>query len=393
VDKANASSQLEVLAIQEEAAVKRLGLAYFTARQAAQDYYDTTQRQQQRQLEGVGQGKEQRARDAGVSQIEDRFADQRRELENQKAQLEFEGKFTAEAQKQYQERLSLIREFQDKSLQSFEQYYDQLLAKQQDFTVGVSEATANYITESKNIAQQTEEIFSNAFGNIEDLITDFIVTGKGSFKDFADSITRDITGAIVKQNLGKLMESAGGLFGEGGPLGGIGKFAGAILGGNGTGETAATAAQTAAVTTNTAAVSAQTIAMAALTSASASAAAALATVAATSSASSAFSASSAAFTADGASGFGSLLGGFFADGGDPPLGKVSVVGERGPELFVPKSRGTIVPLEKATGAKSDPQPVHLTVNQSFAPGTDRKTINQAAAAMAAAGQTALVRFS
>jgi tape measure domain-containing protein len=41
--------------------------------------------------------------------------------------------------------------------------------------------------------------------------------------------------------------------------------------------------------------------------------------------------------------FGDLFGGFFANGGMPPMGKVSVVGENGPELFVPKSAGTIVP--------------------------------------------------
>jgi hypothetical protein len=40
---------------------------------------------------------------------------------------------------------------------------------------------------------------------------------------------------------------------------------------------------------------------------------------------------------------GDIFGGFFADGGMPPMGKVSVVGENGPELFVPKSAGTIVP--------------------------------------------------
>lgn len=39
----------------------------------------------------------------------------------------------------------------------------------------------------------------------------------------------------------------------------------------------------------------------------------------------------------------SLFGGFFADGGSPPMNKVSVVGERGPELFVPRQAGTIVP--------------------------------------------------
>lgn len=33
----------------------------------------------------------------------------------------------------------------------------------------------------------------------------------------------------------------------------------------------------------------------------------------------------------------------WADGGDPPVGKPSIVGERGPELFVPKGSGTIIP--------------------------------------------------
>ena len=38
---------------------------------------------------------------------------------------------------------------------------------------------------------------------------------------------------------------------------------------------------------------------------------------------------------------GSFLG--FADGGEPPVNKPSVVGERGPELFVPKTAGMIIP--------------------------------------------------
>ena len=33
----------------------------------------------------------------------------------------------------------------------------------------------------------------------------------------------------------------------------------------------------------------------------------------------------------------------FADGGEPPVNQVSMVGERGPELFVPKTAGTIIP--------------------------------------------------
>jgi len=46
-------------------------------------------------------------------------------------------------------------------------------------------------------------------------------------------------------------------------------------------------------------------------------------------------------------GFKDILGGMFAggfaNGGQPPLGKVSLVGEQGPELFVPSQKGTIIP--------------------------------------------------
>ena len=43
----------------------------------------------------------------------------------------------------------------------------------------------------------------------------------------------------------------------------------------------------------------------------------------------------------GSSLFSGLLG--FADGGRPPVGRPSIVGERGPELFVPDRAGTIIP--------------------------------------------------
>jgi len=43
----------------------------------------------------------------------------------------------------------------------------------------------------------------------------------------------------------------------------------------------------------------------------------------------------------GGTAFGGLLG--FADGGSPPVGVPSIVGEQGPELFVPNRSGTIIP--------------------------------------------------
>lgn len=49
-------------------------------------------------------------------------------------------------------------------------------------------------------------------------------------------------------------------------------------------------------------------------------------------------------------GIGHLLG--FADGGRPPVGQWSIVGEKGPELFLPDSPGTIVPNSALTNMSS-----------------------------------------
>ena len=53
-------------------------------------------------------------------------------------------------------------------------------------------------------------------------------------------------------------------------------------------------------------------------------------------------------------GVNSLLGAIgipgFANGGRPPVGKASIVGERGPELFVPDKAGTIIPNHELGGS-------------------------------------------
>lgn len=40
----------------------------------------------------------------------------------------------------------------------------------------------------------------------------------------------------------------------------------------------------------------------------------------------------------------------FAEGGNPPVGKASLVGEKGPELFVPNTSGTIIPADATSAA-------------------------------------------
>lgn len=65
---------------------------------------------------------------------------------------------------------------------------------------------------------------------------------------------------------------------------------------------------------------------------------------------------------------GSLLG--FADGGDPPVGKPYLVGERGPEIRMDRTASRIVPLDRA-GRGGSATTIQYNFYQTFAPGVSR----------------------
>jgi len=73
---------------------------------------------------------------------------------------------------------------------------------------------------------------------------------------------------------------------------------------------------------------------------------------------------------------GGLLGGLFADGGRPPVNKISVVGEKGPELFVPKTAGTIIP-NHAIGSSNIVVNVDASGSNVQGSGQQAKALGQA----------------
>ena len=68
---------------------------------------------------------------------------------------------------------------------------------------------------------------------------------------------------------------------------------------------------------------------------------------------------------------GGILGGLFADGGRPPAGKASIVGERGPELFVPKVAGTIIPNNQLGGGTTNIVNVSVDASGSAVSGNNQ----------------------
>ena len=78
---------------------------------------------------------------------------------------------------------------------------------------------------------------------------------------------------------------------------------------------------------------------------------------------------------------------FFANGGRPPVGRPSVVGERGPELFVPDRAGTIIPNHAMGGANVI---VNVDASGSSVQG-DGPSAQQLGKAIGAAVQAELIK--
>lgn len=62
----------------------------------------------------------------------------------------------------------------------------------------------------------------------------------------------------------------------------------------------------------------------------------------------------------------------YADGGDPPTNKPSIVGERGPELFIPKTAGTIIPNNQLMGSLGG----QTNVTNNYINAIDTKSFEQ-----------------
>lgn len=101
----------------------------------------------------------------------------------------------------------------------------------EQFAEGFGQAMEDFIKSAQDITARTKEAFEGIFDDLTTRITDFVQTGKFSFKDFALSIVRTFTELGVRSLLADTLSvaSGGGLSG-GGLASGIGGLVGGIAG-------------------------------------------------------------------------------------------------------------------------------------------------------------------
>ena len=153
---------------------------------------------------------------------------------------------------------------------------------------GMSEALREYQETVRDVAASTKELWANGIKGMEDALVSFVQTGKLDFRSLADSIIADMIRMQVRQSItGPLAAGMG--------SGGLGGAFNSLLGLFGQGK---------------------------------------------------YIEGSSSFVGPSQT----LTPLQFAEGGRPPLGVPSLIGERGPELFIPDAPGVILPSNKVGGA-------------------------------------------
>lgn len=133
------------------------------------------------------------------------------------------------------------QKYMDAALSKSRQLIDQhkkLYDQSRTFEAGWSKAFREYVDDATNAAKRAESIFRKVTDGMEDLIVNFVKTGKFEWKNFVASIAEDLLRSNLKQIIAGIFGGAG-TGGLSGLLGGLGSlFGGGGGGGQGQGSSA-----------------------------------------------------------------------------------------------------------------------------------------------------------
>jgi lambda family phage tail tape measure protein len=190
----DADSQLNILATNEEGRVKAQ-----TA--ASKAYVDQLERQRAaleasgaRAANGLGLGDRQQGLQNSLDGSTDKFNDERAKLLDRRRTAP--DKYSMD---DYQKDLASLQIAEDSYRATVVGNYDKMSVAQADWQSGATSAWANYLDSARDVSGQTKSLFTNAFGEMDDALANFALTGKLSFSDLAKSIISDMARIAAKQ--------------------------------------------------------------------------------------------------------------------------------------------------------------------------------------------------
>ncbi|NBM49391.1 phage tail tape measure protein [Proteus sp. G2666] len=78
-----------------------------------------------------------------------------------------------------------------------------------DPMAGLKQGLSDFSESAMDVMESVRNVTTNALNNMSDALADFALTGKGSFKDFANAVISDITRMVMKMLIFKAIEAGG----------------------------------------------------------------------------------------------------------------------------------------------------------------------------------------
>nr|WP_225777348.1 phage tail tape measure protein [Pseudomonas sp. Marseille-Q3773] len=155
---------------------------------------------------GVGMGDDQREEADRLNAVRQKYAEARRQLEEQ--QEDVSRRLSQDA---YQQRLADLADYQARELQMEVDGFEARLQAQRDYRNGVKRAWANIQADAANVAGATDDMLTTGFNKARDSLADFAIKGKASFRDFASSVINDMARIASQQAASSLLSGLVGL--------------------------------------------------------------------------------------------------------------------------------------------------------------------------------------
>ncbi|BEM41802.1 phage tail tape measure protein [Serratia marcescens] len=202
--------------IQENVEQEKLtrSLAEYTEREAyRQRLFDAVDNREQSYLsmaQDADRGDKYRQRQQERLSLDKFYIGERAKLDR-----DYADKSKAMSRETYEFKSQALTEALARDKASLEQSYRSIDALSLNFGAGLSRGLENWLDSASNVYSASQSLAENTFNGMSDALTDFVVSGKDSFGDFAESVLKDLTRMITRMLLFKAIESGMSAFGFG----------------------------------------------------------------------------------------------------------------------------------------------------------------------------------
>ena len=159
------------------------------------------------QVQAVGMGSKEVQQQQELLQIQQQYEQKQAQLDREHA--DHARGMTDEA---YAQESAALKAHYDADVALTKQHYQQMDAAQANWVNGAIAAMQNWADQGMMVADQVKGLFTDAFGQMNDALVNFVQTGKLSFSKLADSIIADLVRMELRIVESKILQSVLGAF-------------------------------------------------------------------------------------------------------------------------------------------------------------------------------------